>query len=556
MNSLESNNITVWPRTFIVTETALQLAPHPKLSPYFLKKILPYVKDKAKNGSGKLSQKMWRHICVNKLQMSEELGNFYFEYFLLLKSTSQEKVQSVAVNVASIKEVESRRIDVYAFICFLFFQQYYKMSLKSSYSSSTNEWPALGSGYDANNTRGDTATSATSRKIADEQSVVLFFIEKLGSLLDVLAAHTSGFLGVRALVGLEFLFEASSSDRRQSISDIAQRTPNSGYNREAGHFTVNQFNQWLCGLLVVNPFGMQACLSNGRKISCPVPGMHLDSSGSASTSNIMTVKAKIILSSGNYEPRSIVFAYIAKQTMAKTGILIQDNCIKLVRCTNSYIYLLDCVKSVHLVRCKNTTLVVGAVATVLSVNECKNMRIIAACGKISVQKCENSSFHLLTNTAPLLLYGNEGLTFSPFNTWYASFTHHLTRAGISLDSNLWNKIYCPAPEQIQSWSLGTPGNFNLFAIPFAFPQLRGIGNENSSAENIVKHLPSEFQHQLQEKMTNFKYWSNLSESITSEEQKQVVTELFMSKFKQWLTVEGHRLELDSLTIASLYNKDS
>ena len=284
--------------------------------------------------------------------------------------------------------------------------------------------------------------------------------------------------------------------------------------------------------------------------------MHLDWNGSSSNSNMVTVKAKIIVSLGNYEPRSIVFAYITKQTMAKTGSLIQDNCIKLVRCTNSYIYLLDSVKSVHLVRCKNTTLVVGAVATVLSVNECKNMRIIAACGKISVQKCENSYFHLLTNTAPLLLYGNEGLTFCPFNTWYASFTHHLTRAGISLTSNLWNKIYCPAPEQFQSWSLSSPERFHLFAIPFAFPQLRGIGNENSSAENIVKHLPSEFQHQLQEKQTNFKYWSNLSENITSQDQKQVVTDLVMSKFKHWLTVEGYKLELDSLTVASLSAKDS
>ena len=271
MNSVESTNIKVWPRSFIVTETALQLAPHPKLSPYFLKKILPYVKDKAKTGSGKLSQKMWRHICVNKLQMSEELGNFYFEYFLLLKSTAHEKLQSIAVNVASIKEIESRRIDVYAFICFLFFQQYYKMSLKSSYSSSTNEWPALGSSFDTTSTRGDSTTSATSRKIADEQSVVLFFIEKLGSLLDVLAAHTSGFLGIRAVVGLEFLFEASLSERLLSISEVALKTPNSGYNHEAGSFIVNQFNQWLCGLLVVNPFGMQTCLSTGRKISCPVP---------------------------------------------------------------------------------------------------------------------------------------------------------------------------------------------------------------------------------------------------------------------------------------------
>merc|ERR1712004_255936 len=279
--SSNDSNIKIWPRTFIITETAFQLSPHAKLSPFFLKKILPYVKEKSKRTIGKVSQKMWRHICVNKLQMSEEIGNFYFEYFLMLTSTPAERLQAIGQmnsitspdkmthfnQITANLEGEMRKIDIYAFMCFLFFQQYHKLSLKSSYSSTANEWPGVNSSHDLSASWGE--TSMASRKVADEQSIVFFFIEKLGSLLDVLASHTSGYLSMKALSGLDFLFRGRYHDKMEPIGDLATRALGSGYNRESNTFTVSQFNQWLCGALVVNPFGMQHSLSTGLKIPCP-----------------------------------------------------------------------------------------------------------------------------------------------------------------------------------------------------------------------------------------------------------------------------------------------
>ncbi|XP_075245424.1 TBCC domain-containing protein 1-like [Convolutriloba macropyga] len=554
------NSVKIWPRTFVITETAFQLSPHAKLSPFFLKKILPYVKEKSKRNIGKVSQKMWRHICVNKLQMNEEIGNFYFEYFLILTSSPAERLQAVAQlgsltspdkmthfnQITAGLEGEMRKVDIYAFMCFLFFQQFHKLSLKSSYSSTTNEWPGGNSSHDLSASWGD--TSVASRKVADEQSIVLFFIEKLGSLLDVLASHTSGYLSMKALSGLDFLFEGRHHGAIEPVGELAIRALSSGYNRDSNTFTVSQFNQWLCGTLVVNPYGMQVSLSSGLKIPCPIPGIPVDSSASGTSG---TIRSKIIVSTGNYLPRSVMFAYITKQTLAKTGLLLQDNCIKLFRCTNSFIYLLDCVKSVHLLRCKNTTVVVGAVSTILSVTECKNMRIIAACGKLSVQKTENSTFHILTNSNPLLLYENENLTFAPFNSWYASFTHHLTRAGLSLAVNMWNIIYCPVPEQKQSWNILKAENFNLFAIPFAFTELQGIGNENSSAENILKFLPSDYAKSWSTRQANLNNWRGVFESIRSEEQRAVVSELVMNQFKHWLSSEGLTTEIDSLALLTI-----
>ncbi|XP_063716622.1 TBCC domain-containing protein 1-like [Symsagittifera roscoffensis] len=553
-------SVKIWPRTFIITETAFQLSPHAKLSPFFLKKILPYVKEKSKRGIGKVSQKMWRHICVNKLQMSEEIGNFYFEYFLLLTSSPAERLQSIAHlgsannldkmthfnQMTAGNEGDMRKIDIYAFMCYLFFQQFHKLSLKSSYSSATNEWPGGNSSHDLSASWGD--NSMASRKVADEQSIVLFFIEKLGSLLEVLASHTSGYLSLKALSGLDFLFEGRVHESLEPIGDLAVRALGSGYNRESNTFTVSQFNQWLCGTLVVSPFGMQTSQSLGLKIPCPVPGIPVDSSVGGSSA---TIRSKIIVSTGNYIPRSVMLAHITKQTLAKTGALLQDNCIKLFRCTNSFIYLLDSVKSVHLLRCKNTTVVVGSVSTVLSVNECKNMRIIAACGKLSIQKTENSTFHILTNTNPLLLYENENLTLAPFNTWYASFTHHLTRAGLSLGVNFWNTVYCPIPEQKQSWNILKPDNFNLFAIPFAFPELQGVGNENSSAENVLKYLPGDYAKSWIARQSHLTNWRGVFDSITSEEQRLAVSEVVMNQFKHWLSSERLTTEIDSLALLTL-----
>lgn len=113
--------------------------------------------------------------------------------------------------------------------------------------------------------------------------------------------------------------------------------------------------------------------------------------------------------------------------------------IDLTRAVKSFVYLLFPMGNASMKSCVNSTVVFGAVGGILTLEDCHNCQVIAACHSIQLCNCTGIQLNILVNQNPLLVGDNHGLVFGPYNTFYASLQRHLDTVGLTPYVNAWDK---------------------------------------------------------------------------------------------------------------------
>ncbi|XP_068945482.1 TBCC domain-containing protein 1 [Petaurus breviceps papuanus] len=545
---MEPSAVHLWVRTEPFIVGTLPLPPPAKFSLHYLRKISTYVRTRAREGGyPRLFWPTWRHIACGKLQLAKDIAWLYFEIFdSLVPRTPEERLEwaELVSSCTCEEDVEKQRsklsVDTFQFLLFLYIQQLNKVSLRTSLIG--EEWP---SPRNRSPSPDLTGKSICHNKTWNDYSHQAFVYNHLHNLLELLldpeqltdASHSThkSLVSPEAVQALSFLIEGTVSKARKvyPLHELALWQPlhsESGFSKASKTFSFPKLEAWLRACLTANPFGTSACLRTGKKLAW------------AQQVEGTTKRAKIACNT-HVAPkihRIVVMTQVYKQTLAKSSDTLVGAHVKIHRCNESFIYLLSPLRSVTVEKCRSSTLVLGPVQTTLHLHSCDNMKVIAVCHRLSISSTTGCTFHILTPTRPLLLSGNQMVTFGPFHTHYPMLEDHMARTGLATVPNYWDKpmIVCRENNDARVFRLLSPSEFYVFVIPF---EMEGDTTE------IPGGLPPAYQKALGQREQKIQIWQKtVKEAGLTKDQRKQFQVLVENKFYEWLINTGQSQQLDSL----------
>ncbi|NXI80099.1 TBCC1 protein, partial [Rhipidura dahli] len=582
--------VRLWVRTEPFLVGALPAPPPARLAPHYLRKAAAYARARADQGCfPRLRWPSWRHIACGKLQLSREIAWLYFELFRgLLGPAPPARLRWAEAEAAcaSAEELERERskararprpkaggspepacrgarpiltlpylscalqlsVDTLQFLLFLYVQQLHKVSLRRSLLG--DEWPSA-----RTKSPSLTGKSAGGNKNWNDQEHLAFVQSHLLDMLELLlepeqlsaSSHSScsSLVSYEAVRALNLLLEGtvSNSGTVWPLHKLALRQPchgHNGYSKVSRAFSLGKLESWLRSCLTANPLGMTVCLKAGKKLAW------------AQQVEGTTKRAKIACSARVVPEVSpmVIMSQVYRQTLAKSSDTLVGAHVRIHRCNESFIYLLSPLRSVTIEKCRNSTFVLGPVETSVHVQSCDSVKVIVVCHRLSLSSTTGCTFHTLTPTQPLILSGNQAVSFAPFHTHYPMLEDHMAQVGLATLPNYWDSpmLVCRDSGDSSVFRLLPPSDFYTFVIPF---EMEGDTTETPGG------LPQEYQEALSQREQRVQVWQRtVKEAGLSRDQRKQFQALVESKFREWLIQTGNRQQLDSLVPPALGPKQA
>ncbi|XP_004834890.1 TBCC domain-containing protein 1 isoform X1 [Heterocephalus glaber] len=557
-DNMDQSGVLLWVKAEPFIVGALQIPPPSKFSLHYLKKIATYVRTRAiERAYPRMYWSTWRHIACGKLQLAKDVAWLYFEIFDSLSMRSPEERlewSEILSNCISENEIEKQRnqvsVDTLQFLLFLYIQQLNRVSLRTSLIG--EEWP---SPRNRSQPPDPSEKSKCHHKNWNDYSHQAFVCDHLSDLLELLldpeqlsaSFHStpSSSVSREAVVALSFLIEGtvSRAGRIYPLHELALWQPlhvDSGFSKISKTFSFYKLEAWLRAHLTGNPYGTSACFKSGKKLAW------------AHQVEGTTKRAKIACNT-HVAPgvhRMVVMSQVCKQTLAKSSDTLVGAHVRIHRCSESFIYLLSPLRSVTIEKCRNSTFVLGPVETVLHLHSCDSVKVIAVCHRLTISSTTSCIFHVLTPVRPLILSGNQSVTFAPFHTHYPMLEDHMARTGLATVPNYWDNpmVICRDNSDSNVFQLLPPCDFYVFIIPF---EMEGDTTE------IPGGLPPAYQKALNQREENIQIWQKtVKEAHLTKDQRKQFQVLVENKFYEWLVNTGHRQQLDSLVPAAIGSKQA
>ncbi|CAH8481094.1 unnamed protein product [Schistosoma rodhaini] len=557
--------LSLWPRAEPFAYGIFQVHPHPRLAVHNIKKLVTYAKTKSKIGS-RLSYSVWKHVACNKLQLTEDLAWVLFHTCLTMSATQYEKLKDVderiftAANLADAERIRaSQSVNLFTFILFLYIQQINKISLRASAVSASAEWP----GSYSRSSELDSGRSTPIRlcRNLDEQYHFQFISENLNEMLDLLVEpdNQSGnsmdaTLSEGAVEALDLVLEGSADEGRtlNSFSELAHIPtilPATGYSKVTHAFHLRGLLSWIRSWLTQNPFSVENCIRNGRRLQWRLPHqVVLDNESGLNNTQQQpqndAIKRQKIATNAHQVPRTgghsgnklVVMSMISRQIIARSSATLDGATLKIHRAHCSYLYLLSPMRSVTLDKCRKLTIVLGPIENTLQLNHCEDCLVIAACRRAVLASCRRCTLHLAIQSRPILiqppvpntisgsmiisnipgnnsgtntstpgtptpgsvaLVGNEEILLAPFHTTYMKLIDHLNKVNLSPKVNYWDRPFLLGQDssrqdssqqlsRVRCWDLLQPAHFYPFNIPLLLSTRAESMDRNPIGENYTR----------------------------------------------------------------------
>ncbi|CAI2723620.1 unnamed protein product [Schistosoma spindalis] len=515
--------LSLWPRAEPFAYGIFHVHPHPRLAVHNIKKLVTYAKTKGKTGS-RLSYSVWKHVACNKLQLTEDLAWVLFHTCLTMSATQYEKLKDfderifTAANSADAERIRtSQSVNLFTFVLFLYIQQINKISLRASAVSASAEWP--GSYSRSSELDSGRSTPIKLCRNLDEQYHFQFISENLNEMLDLLVEPDNqggnsmdATLSEGAVEALDLVLEGSADEGRcgyfyilltlfyfrtlNSFSELVHIPtilPATGYSKVTHAFHLRGLLSWIRSWLTQNPFSVENCIRNGRRLQWRLPHqVVLDNESGLNNTQQQPqndiIKRQKIATNAHQVPRTgghsgnklVVMSMISRQIIARSSATLDGATLKIHRAHCSYLYLLSPMRSVTLDKCRKLTIVLGPIENTLQLNHCEDCLVIAACRRAILASCRRCTLHLAIQSRPILiqppvpntvsgsmiisnipvncsgtntstpgtptpgsvaLVGNEEILLAPFHTTYMKLVDHLNKVNLSPKVNYWDRPF-------------------------------------------------------------------------------------------------------------------
>lgn len=235
--------------------------------------------------------------------------------------------------------------------------------------------------------------------------------------------------------------------------------------------------------------------------------------------------------------------------------------VRISNCRKCYIYILAPTNYVTISGCSNCTIVLGPTKGVVSLDHCEGVRLMSVNTRLRVLSSTDCSFFITTNTRPVLIGSNFGLTFAPFNTYYPQLEQHLLIAGVNPKLNYFDRPinmstalystndveraphaqheYHAAPEHgSDAWVLLPPDSFFSFTVP--------VQMEGSTVANPCD-LPEPYNNALSTRAARvMDVQSSLQEAQLNTDLKTNLEKIVETQFHDWLAKSGNLQQVKDL----------
>ncbi|CAH8574812.1 unnamed protein product [Dicrocoelium dendriticum] len=401
----------------------------------------------------------------------------------------------------------SQSIDLFVFAIFLYIQQINKISLRASAVSANAEWP--GSHNRSSELDSGRSTPIRPCRNLDEQYHLQFVTENLAELLDLLVEpegySQSGLdasLSEEAIDALNLILEGTI-DQGRSLSSFSELVrapsiqPSTGYIKTSHTYHLRGLQSWIRSWLASNPFSVENCIKNGRRLqwrlpyqpppdSTLAPGtgtsqQQQQQSDASKRQKIATNAHQVPRIGGRSGNKLVIMSMISRQIIARSSATLDGSTLKIHRAHCSYLYLLSPMRSVTLDKCRKLTIVLGPIENTLQLNHCEDCLIVSACRRAVLVACRRCTLHLSIQSQPILIQppvptanptagstgggggsstptpgnsgnttapsgaatvlGNEEILLAPFHTTYLRLPDHLLRANLSTKVNYWDRPF-------------------------------------------------------------------------------------------------------------------
>lgn len=531
--------------------------PPARLTTTNIKKIIPYAKTKCRGGYPNLSYSVWKHVACNKLQLPDDVAWSYFMTFDLIHGRTQDqrlewdRLVAKAVDQNAIEMLRHELIvPCQKFVLFLYIQHIHKISLRASLVSGSDEWPLRARSPDP-----ESRTNAAAKEL-DENSNLSFILNNLNEILELLTEQESKSavavgkeLSLESVEALDLLMEGSTDGNRsvKTLHEIAQSHGKSGFSKASRTFSFRSFQSWLKTNLSQNPFGVAACIAQGRHLCWPMAGESKEKWVEKKKGRIAT-NASFVTRDHVEGNKLIVMSQVSKMTVARSSATLEGSTVKIHRCHDAFIYLLSPLRSVSIEKCQRSTIVLGAVELSVDLVRCEQTTIIAVCRRFTTVGSKLCAVHVLTPNRPLVFGGSESLMFGPYHTHYPKLEEHMEEVGLGIQPNLWDKpLYMDTHSQVavdqsldesSMWEIQNPSAFYTFTIPF---EMEG------DTKAIPGGLPTKYMKALSHRRLQVATWQSIvQESKFSAAQRKTFQGIVSSRFQDWLQVTGNDRQLEGL----------
>ncbi|VDO72726.1 unnamed protein product [Schistosoma mattheei] len=269
--------------------------------------------------------------------------------------------------------------------------------------------------------------------------------------------------------------------------------PATGYSKVTHAFHLRGLLSWIRSWLTQNPFSVENCIRNGRRLQWRLPHqVVLDNESGLNNTQQQPqndiIKRQKIATNAHQVPRTgghsgnklVVMSMISRQIIARSSATLDGATLKIHRAHCSYLYLLSPMRSVTLDKCRKLTIVLGPIENTLQLNHCEDCLVIAACRRAVLAYCRRCTLHLAIQSRPILiqppvpntisgsmiisnipgnnsgtntstpgtptpgsvaLVGNEEILLAPFHTTYMKLVDHLNKVNLSPKVNYWDRPF-------------------------------------------------------------------------------------------------------------------
>lgn len=231
--------------------------------------------------------------------------------------------------------------------------------------------------------------------------------------------------------------------------------------------------------------------------------------------------------------------------------------LKISNCNNTTIYMLQPFRFCHISSCADCTIVVGAVSSLVSVENCEGVKVVVCSRYVRINNCLDCTIFTYTTNRPLLLGDNRGLLFGPYNTNYGTLQQHLQCAKLQENIGSSSSGYWDSP-----WDLNTledaSSAFSLMQPRFFFPFSVPIKDETELTQSggtlAGIPLPTKYSEAIKQKISSVNLVRETIKSIPKNKgsdeirsgRDSKVEEVVQKKFRDWLVNSGNVREIADL----------
>ncbi|KAL0488080.1 hypothetical protein AKO1_015253 [Acrasis kona] len=216
----------------------------------------------------------------------------------------------------------------------------------------------------------------------------------------------------------------------------------------------------------------------------------------------------------------------------KNEVVYHDDMVRTItNCQMSQIYILQCITNNVVIRnCESCTIMLGAVSTILRVENCRCVNIVATCNAIIVDECKDSNLFISANVEPFVFDNNQDIWFAPYNSAYKNQAQHVRDAGIYYRLNLFDQ-----------WTYVTNTKDQTLSIAKEYPpemfSYHEVQRDQHESEIVNPcPLPKRYASYMQKRI---KCMNEMMRSIdkicdSDTEAYQRVEKYMSSKFEEWV----------------------